>query len=603
MHVAPTATGTAPGGGAEIAARGGAHRLDQLRWSVWHRRLLGRLSAVGAMVGFAWGTGLSTAATRLSGSTGTDSMSTMGSTVGVSVAGLAGLCGGALAVGRLADRFGRRQLTLLGLGVCVLGAAVAAVATPAWHAGAWTWLVAASSGGVMTALLPGAAELAPARLRGTWVQAVAASSWIGLAAGTGAGAAVAEPWFVAGLLSGVPAPRILLGAVAATGLAVLIAARVMPESPRWLYARGRAAEAREVVALVERQASGSSTVTATGSSSGAAAGATGRSQGRPVTPATRLGRLRLLALLCPPPIVVGATLLPAPLVLQHVYGVPRVVAILSLVPLAMAGGLGAATLARITDTWGRRWVVFTTYTACAVTLVATAVIVHRDAVSPVALIGCWSLVLFLVAAGGGAMSASVYETAPLRARAFTGGGHLALGVVLAAAAGTAAMTAATSGTLTLVLCWYAAAALLMSGAAVAWRVTVGRTGRPLEDGEATAAPPRGRPHPAGARAAQAVPVARQSWPRRQRIARFGYAPWASAASLPGDDPRRVADVARILSALGAATLSRVELEARVVTAYWQPGRFRAALRTALESGHVVEVANGRFARSSQAQGG
>ena len=160
---------------------------------------------------------------------------------------LGGILIGALAGGRLADRFGRRRLFV----VTLLWYAAFTVATglsPDLGAVYLLRLLAALGVGAEYAIVNAAiAELIPARVRGK------------------ANAVVMNFWPVGAVLAGLLAYLVLdtLAVGAATSwrylfvlggllaLVVLFFRRRIPESPRWLVARGRHDEAEQILAALE----------------------------------------------------------------------------------------------------------------------------------------------------------------------------------------------------------------------------------------------------------------------------------------------------------------------------------------------------------------
>jgi putative MFS transporter len=150
---------------------------------------------------------------------------------------LSALCGttvGSLVWGRFADRCGRRAAILLSALMFIGTAICGAMPTFAWNV-AMCFLMGASAGGLLPIAFTLMAETVPARHRG-WL--LVALGGVGTSAGylLAAGAAAwLEPLFSwrALWLLGLP-----------TGALVLAFARWIPESPRFLAAIGREAEAR-----------------------------------------------------------------------------------------------------------------------------------------------------------------------------------------------------------------------------------------------------------------------------------------------------------------------------------------------------------------------
>jgi len=276
---------------------------------------------------------------------------------------LSGILLGALAGGRLTDRFGRRRLF---------------VATLLWYAGFTVLTGLAPTLGVvyvlrfLAALGVGAeyaiinaaiAEFMPARVRGR------------------ANAVVMNFWPVGAVLASLLAYLLLdtlaldagsswrymfvLGGLLA--LIVLVFRRRIPESPRWLATRGRHAEADQIVSALE-------------SSTGAAAGVTAAADGaEPAAPRLRAA-LRELVRDHPARLALGAVL-----DLAEAFGYYGLFALLSVVVLPLVhisqaqipffyiiGNLGAVAgglaMSVVFDRIGHRVTVVATYTAAALSV-------------------------------------------------------------------------------------------------------------------------------------------------------------------------------------------------------------------------------------------
>jgi MFS family permease len=152
-----------------------------------------------------------------------------------------GIMIGALGFGYLADRFGRRRLFSATLVLYSLAALLTAIS---WGYGsflAFRFLTALGIGGEYSAVASAMAEFVPARVRGR-TNALVMNFWSigGIVAG------VVGIVFINGVL-GAHGWRyaFLFGAISA--LYGLYVRRVIPESPRWLAARGRPEAANAVI--------------------------------------------------------------------------------------------------------------------------------------------------------------------------------------------------------------------------------------------------------------------------------------------------------------------------------------------------------------------
>lgn len=163
----------------------------------------------------------------------------------IATATAAGLGAGAFAGGWAGDLLGRRPVILLAAAVIALGALGAALAGGILELALWRGLTAFGLG-VENVLAYGMLiEILPARFRGRWLARLA------MLATTAAPLALLAGYYV------LPAPdgwRQLLFGVCALSVLTFLLRFLLPESPRWLAARGRVGESEETVAVFERTA-------------------------------------------------------------------------------------------------------------------------------------------------------------------------------------------------------------------------------------------------------------------------------------------------------------------------------------------------------------
>jgi putative MFS transporter len=213
-------------------------RLDRLPVSRFHYGLLGLIAAGMFLDGFEIYLQGGVLASLVSSGWSTPAMNAnfISSTFAGMVVGawLAGICG---------DRYGRRfayQVNLLVFGLASLAGAMAP---------SMSWLIAARfvmGLGLGAEIVVGyvtISEFVPPLSRGRWGTALAVLTNTSL--------------FVAALLGRVVIPnygwRWMFVIVGVGALFVWFLRRTMPESPRWLEARGRDAEAEAVMSAIERQ--------------------------------------------------------------------------------------------------------------------------------------------------------------------------------------------------------------------------------------------------------------------------------------------------------------------------------------------------------------
>jgi MFS family permease len=219
-------------------------RLDRLPWSRFHWLIVIGLGTVWILDGLEV-TMVGSVATELT-TKGSGIAITVGQ-IGVAAAAyVAGACLGALVFGQLTDRFGRKKLFLVTLGVYILATVATAFSFDAWYFYAARFFTGAGIGGEYAAINSAIDELIPARVRGRVDLMINGSYWVGAMAGSAA-AIVFLSSFAPDL-----GWRLCFGVGAVLGLAIMLVRRSVPESPRWLFIHGREEEAEAIVSRIER---------------------------------------------------------------------------------------------------------------------------------------------------------------------------------------------------------------------------------------------------------------------------------------------------------------------------------------------------------------
>jgi MFS family permease len=221
-------------------------RLDRLPWSRFHWLVVVGLGTVWILDGLEV-TMVGSVAGRLTekGSGLTLSAGQVGTAAAIYVAGA---CLGALLFGQLTDRFGRRRLFILTLGIYIVATVATAFSFSASYFYAARFFTGAGIGGEYAAINSAIDELIPARVRGRVDLIINGSYWVG--AGIGALATIVllnTSIFAADL-----GWRLAFGIGAVLGLGIMFVRRTVPESPRWLFIHGREEEAERIVDRIER---------------------------------------------------------------------------------------------------------------------------------------------------------------------------------------------------------------------------------------------------------------------------------------------------------------------------------------------------------------
>ena len=220
-------------------------RMDRLPWSRFHWMVVIGLGTVWILDGLE---------VTIVGSM-SDALKPEGTGLGLSsfdvgLAGavyVAGACIGALFFGQLTDRFGRKKLFLITLGVYTVATVLTAFSmSPLWYF-ACRFLTGAGIGGEYAAINSAIDELIPKKYRGRVDVAINGSFWVGAAGG----ALLTIPLLDPNVVDESWGWRAAFGLGAILAVGILIVRRHVPESPRWLFIHGREDEGEQIVRRIE----------------------------------------------------------------------------------------------------------------------------------------------------------------------------------------------------------------------------------------------------------------------------------------------------------------------------------------------------------------
>ena len=161
---------------------------------------------------------------------------------------VAGACVGALFFGWLTDRFGRKKLFMITLGVYLVATALTALSFAPWWFFLFRFLTGFGIGGEYAAINSAIDELIPSQHRGT-DRHRHQRHLLGRRAAIGAVLTVP-------VTSDLPVNlgwRLCFGLGVVLGLVVLLVRRNVPESPRWLFIHGHAREAEKLADGIEER--------------------------------------------------------------------------------------------------------------------------------------------------------------------------------------------------------------------------------------------------------------------------------------------------------------------------------------------------------------
>src|SRR5438874_4645175 len=389
--------------------------MDRLRWSRWQWLVV-------ISLGITWILdGLEVTIVGAIGAVLTNKQALGLTTVEVSSAGTAYLIGavlGALFFGRMTDKFGRKMLFMITLGVYL----VATVATAfsfnfIWFA-ACRFLTGAGIGGEYAAINSAIDELIPARARGWTDLAINGTWWVGTAFGAGLTTVLLNPHIFPVDLGW----RLCFGMGAVLGLSILFVRRYVPESPRWLMMHGRFEEADQVVSMIEGEVMKEDHINSLPEPQGSMLirplGTVGYGQiARAMLKDYPTRSLLGFALMVGQAFLYNAIFFTYGLVLTTFYHIPASTVGLYLIPFAIGNIVGPLTLGRLFDTIGRRQMISFTYIISGVLLTITGWLFLQGALNAVTQTICWSIIFFFASAGASAAYLTVSEVFPLEVRA------------------------------------------------------------------------------------------------------------------------------------------------------------------------------------------
>jgi MFS family permease len=389
-------------------------RLDRLPWSRWHWLVVFAL-------GFVWILdGLEVTIVGSIGPTLQKSSTLALSSFQVGLIGafyVAGAVTGALVFGHLTDRWGRRKLFMITLGLYLCATVATAFSWSAWAFFVFRFIAGAGIGGEYSAVNSAIDELIPARVRG-WVDlAINGSWWLG----TAAGALLSLVFLNTAIFPIDLGWRLTFGLGAILGIGVLLTRRLLPESPRWLMIKGKKEEAERIVRDIERQVSDETGERLDDVDE------TIELEPRESTGFIAIGRVMFeryrgrtvlgLMMMSAQAFAYNAVFFTYGLVLTTFMGVNSAHVGYYIVPFAIGNFLGPILLGPLFDRVGRRAMLTVTWLTSGVLLTVTAILFEAGALSSYSLTALWSVVFFFASAAASAAYLTVSEVFPLEIRA------------------------------------------------------------------------------------------------------------------------------------------------------------------------------------------
>jgi MFS family permease len=394
-------------------------RMDRLPWSNWHWLIVVGLGTVWIL------DGLEVTIVGAIGSRLTEKSSGLGLTTGqVGLAAgiyVAGACVGALFFGYLTDRFGRKKLFLITLGLYLLATVATAFSFNPLFFFVCRFFTGAGIGGEYAAINSAIDELIPARRRGVVDLAINGSYWLG----TAFGAVLTVFLLNTEIFAADIGWRLAFGLGAVLGLVILLVRRNVPESPRWMFIHGRDEGAEKLVGSIEERIEEQ-----TGDSlddvpdDDAITIEQRKSTGFLEIARTAITRYPKrfvlgLSLFIGQAFLYNAVFFTYALVLTKLLHVPDSIAPWALVPIAVGNFLGPLLLGRLFDSIGRKVMITISYVGSGILLVGTALLFGSGALDAFWLTACWVVVFFFASAGASSAYLTVSEIFPMETRAMS----------------------------------------------------------------------------------------------------------------------------------------------------------------------------------------
>ena len=392
-------------------------RLDRLRWTPFHTRLVLGLGAAWVLDGLSI-TIASSVTSKLTQPNTLNLSTAQAASIGTLY--LVGEVIGALVFGRMSDTLGRRKLFTWTLAVYLVGTALTAL-TPkgsGWIVYLYATRIIAGMGigGEYSAINSAIDEMMPARYRGRTDVWINGTYWLGAIIGTFA------TFLLLSTLRTSEGWRICFLVGPALAFVIIFIRRNLPESPRWLITHGRVQEAEEAVRRIEEAAL----------RDGQHLDPVPESAAITIVPERRYGYLTLLRVAFrqyPKRAILGATLMITQsflynaifftyaLVLTKFYHVSNNAVPLYGLAFAVGNLAGPLLLGHLFDSVGRKKMISGTYLISGGMLAFSAWLFAAGILSAAGQTFIWIIIFFFASAGASAGYLTVSEIFPIEIRA------------------------------------------------------------------------------------------------------------------------------------------------------------------------------------------
>jgi MFS family permease len=507
---------------------------------------------------------------------------------------VAGACIGALFFGQLTDRFGRKKLFLLTLGVYIVATIATAFSFSPLYFFIARFFTGAGIGGEYAAINSAIDELIPARVRGRVDLMINGSYWIGAAGGAIASIALLDTALFAADIGW----RLAFGIGAMLGVGILLVRRNVPESPRWLFIHGRDEEAEAIVGEIEH-----SVEEETGERLSEVDDSLTIKQ-RERIPLSEIARTAFtkyprrtalcFSLFIGQAFMYNAVTFDLGTLLGEFFDVASGTVPIYIAIFALSNFLGPFVLGRLFDTVGRKPMVTLTYLGSAALTAVLAILLLGNSLTTWSFMAFVLAIFFLASAGASSAYLTVSEIFPMETRALSIAFFYATGTAAGGIAGPLLFGhLIASGSQDQVATGFFIGAVVMAIGGIAELLFgVKAEQKQLED-IATPLTAEGERTTEGEKEEHETRPKREAQPSGTAVARSRGMPLWSPAANQADRDHEIEIIERALNERGSA--NRKELARRVGARYWGPGRFRGALREAVLEGRVKRLRHDQYA--------
>jgi MFS family permease len=533
---------------------------------------------------------------------------------------VAGACIGALFFGQLTDRFGRKKLFTITLGVYIVATVATAFAPTALYFFIARFITGAGIGGEYAAINSAIDELIPARARGRVDLMINGSYWLGSAAGSAAALVLLSSLFATNV-----GWRLAFGIGAVLGVGILIVRRSVPESPRWLFIHGRDDEAERIVDSIEREVREESDEKLSEPEDSMRVEQRKTISFREIAHVafTKYPKRALLglALFVGQAFMYNAVTFDLGTIFTEFYKVSSGTVPVFIIIFALSNFMGPLLLGRLFDTVGRKPMIAGTYLISAALITVTAILFSSGSLSKWGFQGMIVLTFFFASAGASAAYLTVSEIFPMETRALAIAFFFAVGTALGGITGPLLFGKfiASGDETQVAIGFFIGAALMALGGITEIFFGVKAEGQKLEDiaepltaaaaGDGDEPVEEDEPTRLRRERDERVRTRSAGTLERERAGRRRYRPGPGSGSgySPGmgmlgttyrsrqdTGTARDTEIDAITRALReGGDMSRQELARRVHARRWGPGRFHGALADALAEGSARRLGRDR----------